>query len=239
MKKILSLLLILTMCFSVCACSKNSENTVFDVDFSNTAGVWFFKGSPEAARLVMDGKGKVTSYYSEDMDLEFEGYLGYDTKNDTYAVFTDDDEYIGEFEFFSEMQINFIDSDDVRYTKSDEEISVSKLLSAYTPNSSVTVQNISFPNEKEDINTIEMYIVNCIAKVCDTDFDKISIKEAAEYRDKLGYQVYTVSWTTDNDDWDMFFFTTTTTTYIYSITAPHGTLSDDELADIYNSLYLE
>lgn len=239
MKKIFSLFLILTMCFSVCACSKNHKNTVSDADFSSTAGVWFFKGSPEFARLVMDGKGKVTSYYSGDMDLEFEGYLGYDTETETYAIFTDDDKYIGEFEFVTETQISFIDADDVNYTKSDEDITVPELLSTYTPNSSVKIQNISFPNETENSETTEMYIVNCITKVCDTDFDKISINESTEYRDRLGYQVYTVSWTTADDDWNMFFFTTNTTTYIYSVTAPHGSLSDSELTDIYNSLYFE
>lgn len=239
MKKILSMLLTIIMCLTCSACLRKKNQTVENADFSRTAGVWLFKGLSEGARLVMDGKGKVTSYYSDEMELEFEGFLGYDEENDTYAIFTDDDEYIGEFEFVSDMQINFIDAGDVRYTKSDEEIKIPELLSSYTPDSDVTVQNISFPADIGEEEIAETYLVRCVGKICDDEFGKISINEAAAYRDKLGYQVYTASWTTADEDWNMFFFSTSTTTYIYSVNAPHGKLSEEELATIFDSLYLE
>ncbi len=258
MKKILSILLTFAMCISFCSCSKPDAVTTQKADFSRTAGVWYLSGSPNFARLVMDGAGAVESHYPEQGGVEFTGYLGYDAKEDTYAIFKDNDEYVSDFRFDYDTQISIVGSDGVIYTKSDESLNVPKLVSDnalpgqatldedsgegyyylyLSDDEQITTVNTCFANEMRDDDFIETYIVNCIAELSEDDISDVKIEESAEYTAKIGEHVYIVSWISRSMQWKSFFFMTSTHTYMYSLYAPDGI--DVPYESVFDGLHLE
>lgn len=259
MKKIISILLTLIMCISLCSCACSKQDTAPQqkADFSRTAGIWRESGANETPALVMDGAGAVTSLYP-DGSTEFDGYLGYDAEEDCYAIYTDNDEFITNFTFDSDMQLHIGDDTTHIYINSGEELSVPVLVSDnalpgeatldedpgdgyyflyLSDDEQITTVNTCFANEKQDGEIIESYIVNCIAELSEDDISDVKIEETIEYTAKIGEHVYLVSWVSRDMQWNSFFFMTNTHTYMYSLYAPVGV--DIPYDSVFDGLHLE
>ena len=254
MKKIISILLTIAACLTLCSCSCSKKDAEYQpkADFSRTAGVWLENGSPNYSRLIMDGTGAVESHYPENGGIEFTGYLGYDEAADEYAIFTDDAEFITTFRFNSDTVIQILGTDNLIYSKSDETLSAPELLSdiitdltkdteydgyyRYTGTFNNTlVTNICFKSDISENEFIEAYIVRCIMDISGNDISNVTITENMEYTNKTGEHVYIVSWTSGGTDRTSFFFNTGTHTYMYTLCG-----SDADTANaVFDSLHLD
>ena len=206
----------------------------------------------------MDGTGAVESHYAQNGGVEFLGYLGYDAEDDTYAIFTENDEFITEFRFDSDTQISLLEGDGVIYTKSDESLSVTKLISSnalpgdtsidensddgyyflsLSEDEMVTTVNSCFKSKMGDGDFIETYIVNCIAELSEDEISNVTIEENAQYTAKIGEHVYIVSWVSRGMQWKSFFFMTNTHTYMYTLYTPEGVVLPYE--DVFDGIRFE
>lgn len=246
MKKIISILItfIISLTLCSCSCDKSTPEQQSNADFLRTAGVWREGGANETPALVMDGAGAVTSLYP-DGSKEFDGYLGYDPEEDSYAIYTDNDEFITDFYFDSDIQLHIGDDTEFIYIKSDDAVTYPVLsykgAVVFTPTTeshpdkngeyyytyldeskTLSCVNACFASTIENSEIIEQYIVRCIGELCEGDINNVVIEENIEYTNKIGEHVYIVSWSSKDINWYSFFFNTDTHTYMYCLSSPSG-----------------
>ncbi|NLE12841.1 MAG: hypothetical protein GX628_04080 [Clostridiales bacterium] len=102
-----AILILLTIFMIITACGDKGEKKD-TADYSKTEGTWYFDGAAEAAKLVMDGKGGIESYFS-DGTLEFKGYIEMVMGSDgiaRYNAYTEEGGSIFFFQFDTDGQIS-------------------------------------------------------------------------------------------------------------------------------------